>query len=179
MVHFFRKIPLAAGNLVELAGILLGFLLMLSAPDVLQLPLRFVMYLVAWGCMLFFPHCLTHYIVGRILGIRFRFYTLTKSSVYQLRNPVFAIIASKSLVLSLRVDNESPRAVSGRRLAVMFASGAIASMSLPFLVPLAALQKLPTFYSVSLFVLCAANLAFDLYYSPKAGDLSRAFSSTK
>jgi hypothetical protein len=177
--HLLKRIPLAAGNLVESVGMLLGFFLILLAPGARPVSLSFLLYLVAWFCMLFFPHCLTHYVVGRLLGVKFRFYTLTKSSVSKLGNPLFEILASKALVLSLKVDRESLRSVSGRRLAVMFASGAVASMSLPFLVPFASLQNLPILYSFSLFALSAANLAFDLYYSPKAGDISRAVSSRK
>ena len=174
-----KRIPLAAGNLVELVGLLLGFVLIVLAPLVRPILLSFLLYLIAWFCMLFFPHCLTHYVVGRILGIRFRFYTLTKSSVYKLGNPVFAAIASKPMVLSLKVERESLRSASGRRLAVMFASGAIASMTLPFLVPFSSLRNLPILYSASLFALSIANMVFDLYYSPKAGDISRAVSGAK
>ncbi len=55
----------------------------------------------------------------------------------------------------------------------MFASGAAVSMILPFLVAVVSLRHLPLDLSLVLFVVSVSNLGFDLYYSPKAGDLSR------
>jgi hypothetical protein len=55
----------------------------------------------------------------------------------------------------------------------MFASGATASMLLPFIVFAVSVGRLPAILAGVLLVLSVANLVFDLYYSPKAGDLSR------
>jgi hypothetical protein len=55
----------------------------------------------------------------------------------------------------------------------MFASGAVVSMILPFLVVVVAIGNLPMIWSLALALLSVANVSFDLYYSPKAGDLSR------
>ena len=173
------RIPVSVGNLVEIAGILFALYLIVMAPEVTFVPLKLILYLVAWVCLLFFPHSLTHYVVGRLVGIRFRYYSLGKSSVYRLGIPFLSMIASRSPVLTLRVDRRSLQSVGrGGRIA-MFSSGAVASMVFPFFVALASFRDLPTVFSVFLLLLSAANLMFDFYFSPKAGDVSRAISASK
>jgi hypothetical protein len=165
------------GNLVEVAGTLFAVYLILIAPEVTSLVLKLTMYLVAWVCFLFFPHSLTHYLVGTLVGVRFRYYSLGKSSVYKLGIPFLSMVASRSTVLTLRVNGSSLHSVSrGERIA-MFSSGAIVSMALPFLVALFSLRDLPMVLTVFLLLLSTANVVFDLYFSPRAGDIARAFSS--
>lgn len=56
----------------------------------------------------------------------------------------------------------------------MFISGAAASMILPFFVVVTSLNHLPLELGVILLLLSVGNVVFDLYYGPKAGDISRA-----
>jgi hypothetical protein len=56
----------------------------------------------------------------------------------------------------------------------MFASGAIVSIPLPFFVVAAVFHNLPFSLWLLLFLAILANAAFNSYYGPKAGDLSRA-----
>ena len=173
------RIPIIVGNLVEVAGILFAVYLILIAPEVTLLLLKLIVYLVAWVCFLFFPHSLTHYLVGMLVGVRFRYYSFGKSSVHKLGIPFLGMIASRSIVLTLRVVGSSLNSVSrGGRIA-MFSSGAIVSMTLPFLVALASFRDSPMVLSVFLLLLSTANTVFDLYFSPKAGDIARAISSGK
>jgi hypothetical protein len=170
------RIPIAVGNLVEIAGILFALYLIVMAPEVTIVPLKLILYLAAWGCLLFFPHSLTHYAVGRLVGVRFRYYSFGKSSVYKLKIPFLSMIASMSPVLTLKVDRESLQSVCrGGRIA-MFTSGAVASMVFPFFVAFASFRDLPIMFSIFLLLLSAANMLFDFYFSPKAGDISRAIS---
>jgi len=168
------RIPTAVGNLVEVAGILFAMYLILTAPKLIALPLKLLLYMIAWVCFLFFPHCLTHYVVGRLVGVKFRYYSLGKSSVYKLRISFLSMVASRSRVLTLNVDRASLQSAGGRGCIAMFSSGAVASMILPFIVAFASFRDLPLVLSGFLLFLSAANFAFDLYFSPKVGDISRA-----
>jgi len=167
------KLPTIVGNTVEVLGILFAFCLLLTASSVLSTSLRFLLYLIAMGAFVFFPHGLAHYITGRLVGVRFKYYFLTKSAVSKLKLPLFSTLANQLPVLALKIDRASLRSVSNGRRAVMFASGAVASMVLPFIVPVASIGRVPLVFSVVLFLVGAANAAFDLYYSPKAGDISK------
>lgn len=174
-----RKIPIAVGNLVEVAGTLLGVYLILVVPDVDSLLLKLIVYLVAWDCMEFFPHSLTHYVVGKLVGVKFRHYSLGKSAAYKLKIPLLGGVASRLRVLTLNVDRASLRSASRRGRVAMFSSGAIASMLLPFIVAFASFRDLPFVLSGFLFFLSVANLAFDVYFSPKVGDISKAMAAGK
>ncbi len=173
------RIPTAVGNLVEVAGILFAMYLILIAPEVAALPLKFALYLLAWGCMEFFPHSLVHYVVGRLVGVRFRYYSLGRSAAYKLKIPFLGMAASRIPVLRLNVERESLGSVRRGGRFAMFGSGAIASMILPFLVAVTSFRDLPTVLAVFLLVLSTVNFVFDLYFSPKVGDFSRAIAADK
>jgi len=168
------RVPTGVGNAVEVLGVLLAFYLLLSTAYAPSTPLRFLLYLISMGCFVFFPHGLAHYITGRLVGVRFKYYFLAKSSVSKLKLPLFSTLANQFPVLALKVDPESLRSASSGRKAAMFASGAAASMVLPFIAPVASMGRVSVLVSGLLFLVAAANAAFDLYYSPKAGDISRA-----
>ncbi len=174
-----RRISLLLGNLTEVAGVLFGISLIALAPAVTTIPLTFLLYLMAWFCLLFFPHGLAHYFVGVLVGVRFRHYSFGRSSISKLRMRFLGVFASKLVVLTLRVDQASLRSVSPLRRRIMFSSGAVASMVLPFFAAAASIGHLPSALSALLLLISVANLAFDLYYSPKAGDISRAKSASR
>lgn len=172
-------IPLALGTVIELFGIASAAVLLVAAPAVTSPLLAFIAYFLALVCLVFFPHCLAHYAVGRLAGIRFDYYYLTKSGVRKLRIPLAGRIGQKIPVLALKVDPFSLRSVSRDRRVAMFSAGAIASMVLPFISVAASFEYLPTSFTLILFLFALANFAFDLYYSPKAGDLAKAKSASR
>jgi hypothetical protein len=161
------------GNGLEIIGVLVAILLVVVAPDIDDILLRFLAYLLSWGCLVFFPHCLAHFITGRLVGVRFTHYLVSRSPITKLKLPIISEVMSKVPLLGLKIDRRSLKSASRGARAVMFASGAAASMILPFFVVVASLGRLPTISSGVLLLLSIGNLAFDLYYSPKAGDISR------
>lgn len=167
------KIPLVLGNGIEVMGILVAISLVVVAPDINSVLLKFLAYLVSWTCLVFFPHCLAHFVTGRLVGVRFTHYLVSRSPVAKLKLPIISEVMSKIPILGLKIDRRSLKSVSRSARAVMFASGAAASMILPFFVVVASLGRLPSTSSGVLLLLSIANLVLDLYYSPKAGDLSR------
>ena len=98
---------------------------------------------------------------------------LGKSSITKLRLPVISAVSSMIPLLTLKIDGGSLRSVSPGARAVMFASGAVVSMILPFLAVVVSIGRLPVIWSAGLFLISVANVCLDLYYSPRAGDLSR------
>jgi len=82
-------------------------------------------------------------------------------------------LSSKIPVLGLKIDKNTLESVSPNKARIMYASGAISSMLLPFLV-------LPTAYVISIPVgivftlLTLANSLFTIYFSSHVGDLHRA-----
>ena len=154
-------------------GITVGICLLVAASGIHAIPLRFFVYLISWACLVFFPHCLAHFVVGRLVGVRFTCYVLGKSSITKLRLPVISSVSSAIPLLTLKIDHGSLRSVSPGARTVMFASGAAVSMILPFLPVVISIGRLPIIWVIGLFLISIANICLDLYYSPIAGDLSR------
>jgi hypothetical protein len=76
-------------------------------------------------------------------------------------------------VLGLKIDMSSLKSISQNKVRAMYASGAVSSMFLPWLV-------VPAGYAISLPVgilltlLTVANDVFTLYFSVRVGDLHKA-----
>ena len=95
------------GNGIEVLGIAVGVYLLVAASNINAVPLRFLVYLISWVCLVFFPHCLAHFVVGRLAGIRFTHYALGKSSITKLRLPVISAVSSMIPLLTLKIDRGS------------------------------------------------------------------------
>src|SRR5207247_7376512 len=149
---------------------MVGLLFLFAAPQVRPLSLGFLLLLGAWFCLWFFSHDLAHHVVGRVLGVGFRYYFLGRSAITKLRLPMISELSSKIPVLGLKIDKHTLESVSPNKARMMYASGAISSMLLPFLV-------LPTAYEISIPVgivftlLTLANSLFTFYFCSHVGDL--------
>lgn len=154
-----NKIPLVLGSGIEIVDIVVAIYLIVAAPDINNVLVRFLAYLLCWACLVFFPHCLAHFAIGRLLGVRFTSYTLSKSPVAKLRLPVISAAASVIPVLGLKIDQSSLASVSRGTRAVMFASGAAGSMIFPFFVVVASIGRLPTILSGGLLLLSVQLLS--------------------
>ena len=168
------RLPVLLGNIIELAGLIIALSILLLAPVLRNVLLDFLLYLIALSFLIFFPHCLAHYVVGRLGGIRFDYYRLGKSGIAKLKLPFVSLLGSKLPVLTLKVNRRSLHSATRSRASAMFSAGAAASMVLPFLAAAASIGQLPLALTIILFLIAAGNLLFDLYYSPRAGDLARA-----
>jgi hypothetical protein len=74
---FWFRLSIAAGNLAQLAGLMLGGGLMVGAAH-LQAPdaVRVVLMLVGWFAIYICCHAIAHWAVGRLVGIEFQGYGL-------------------------------------------------------------------------------------------------------
>ena len=168
-----RRLSLAQGASLCLFGILFGLAFVFLAPRAGSLVASFLFLLVAWFCLWFFSHDLAHHVVGRIVGVGFRYYFLGRPAITKLKLPVVSELSRKVPVLGLKVDSSTLESVSATRIRAMYASGAVASMLLPLLV-------LRTSYTVNSIVgvvftlLTLANILFTVYFSRRVGDLYRA-----
>jgi hypothetical protein len=168
------RLSILLGNAMEVAGLIVALILLWLAPTLRNPLLAFLLYVIALVFLVFFPHCLAHYAVGRLMAIQFDYYRSGKSGIAKLKLPVVSSLGSKLPVLTLKVDRSSLHSADRLRAAAMFSAGAVASMVFPFIAAASSIGHLPLILSITLALIAAANLLFDLYYSPKAGDLARA-----
>lgn len=174
-----QRIPVWLGNAIEIIGLSFGFLSLLLINPLLHPLLKLMLLLVAWFCFWFFSHCLAHFIVGKILGVHFLFYFVGRSSLTKLNLPFILSLAKVFPVLGIKIDKASLRNISPRKQAVMFASGALASMILPITCSMYALLHLEMWFGAFLSIITAGNIVFTLIFSVKVGDLSRAKKALK
>ena len=152
---------------------MVGLALLIEAPRVKLFPLNALFVLVSWFCLWFFSHDLAHHIVGRVVGVSFRYYFLGRSAITKMSLPIASNLLNVVPVLGLKIDRSSLKSVSPNRARAMYASGALFSMFLPWVV-------IPTGFAVALPVgilltlLTVGNDVFTLYFSPKVGDLHHA-----
>jgi hypothetical protein len=76
--NIFARLSILAGNTIQIAGLAAACLALALARSIDSKPaaIATVMMIVAWILLYFFCHGIAHWAVGRILGIRFAFYTL-------------------------------------------------------------------------------------------------------
>ena len=104
-------------------------------------------------------HPLSHYLTGRIFGIRF--------THYYLNGPA-------RIEPTLRINYFSYLKASGIKRALMHASGVIGTLSAPLIVALIALDKGAFGTAQNLFYLFLLLMVFELLTSTKIGDLMKA-----
>src|SRR5213593_2169398 len=173
MVGKRRKFTLAQGSGISILGLAAGIISLALASINTMLLFRVILLLLAWFSFWFFSHDLAHHITGQLVGIKFRYYYLGKSAIRKLNLPIIPQLMNRIPVLVLKVDHESLRQATPRSQSAMFASGAIVSIVLPWLIIPASFSLGPTLGLLFL-ALVVGNDSFTLYFSPKTGDLYRA-----
>lgn len=166
-------IPLPAGLVLCVFGTAIGLLIPLLAVQ-LQQPSSVLLLAASFTSLWFFPHCLAHHLVGRLLGIRFHFYYVGRSLLTRLQLPVIQAIARRMPMLGIKVDYATLLRASPARRAAMYYSGPLASTLLPLYTVVYAHLYMPFGASSLAALLAAANIGFTSYYTPKVGDVKKA-----
>jgi len=149
-VSFTFSVP--AGNLLEVIVTAAAVVL------ALQTGAEGMLYLSAFVLMATL-HPLSHYMAGRLFGIRFTHYYLNGRPRFE---------------PTLRIDYLSYLKTPGIKRALMHTSGVIGTVAAPLFVALIALNKGASTAAVNLVVLFLVLVIFELLTSTKAGDLMRA-----
>ena len=76
--RIFGRLSIVVGNMLQIAGILAACAALALARSAHSSPsaIAAVMMIAAWLLLYFFCHGIAHWAVGRLLGIRFAFYTV-------------------------------------------------------------------------------------------------------
>ena len=129
--------------------------------------------LIAWALLGVGSHCPAHYLVGRICGVRFTHYVLAPSALEKMDVPIISRIARMTALPGLRMDREGLHGIGRRCIYATLASGAIASMTVPWAVTLVQIIGGDPLW-VATAALQTFRVLFTLRYSPRGGDLYRA-----
>src|SRR6202171_2591305 len=72
----FGRLSIVAGNTLQIAGIVAACIALAVAKSANSKPAAIIAMIAAWVLLYFFCHGIAHWAVGRMLGIRFAFYTV-------------------------------------------------------------------------------------------------------
>ncbi|MEM3087117.1 MAG: hypothetical protein QXO51_07785 [Halobacteria archaeon] len=194
----FLRLPVWAGNLASLALLGLGAFLLLAAKKgalpgfalfqfqtpLLNFLLAAVLLLLGVLLLFLFSHCIAHWLVGRLLGIRFTHYFVGTSGIARLL-PLPDLLQELLVAPGIAVDDESKRTAGRGRLAAMYAAGPVvstlfllgaAAFALTVPVPELRLLGLPlhSLFKLLLAGLAVAGLGSLVVASPRAGCVGKA-----
>ena len=124
----WRTLSVALGNAVQIGGLLGATALAWYAGR--EGGTRGTRWMVASRLLAYFSeHAFSHWLVGRLVGIRFTGYGLHGTSHPHLYPPGARFLFSRLPLLSARVDPASLRAATPVARAAMYAAGTVASGS--------------------------------------------------
>jgi hypothetical protein len=72
----FGRLSIMTGNSVQIAGLVGAYLALAAARSAHSIAAAVTAMVVGWVLLYFCCHAIAHWVVGRILGIRFAFYTV-------------------------------------------------------------------------------------------------------
>ena len=118
------KLSIASGNLIQAAGLAAGAALLalaaaMTGPGLVRLAAALAGFLAVYDC----SHAVGHYLAGRAVGIRFRFYGIRGTDHPEDYPPGFRQLMSAVPFWTVVTDKDSMRAAAPWKKALMFASG--------------------------------------------------------
>jgi hypothetical protein len=130
------------GNLVQLAGLVLGALLMViaanfRAAEVVRVVLMLVGFLIIYDCC----HAISHWAIGRLVGIRFRGYGVRGTDHPEAYPPGIRQLMSAMPFFTAMTQKESMSTASPAAKALMFAAGETGTTVISLLAALYAWQS--------------------------------------
>lgn len=153
------RIDIALGGTFSFSALIVAALLLAYAlTQSNSLPIYLLSMAIAW----YFCHDAAHYLVGRLLGIRFKYFYLGISNIA--RSHIFPKwLSNRLMVLGLKVEWKDSK-VDNKRIGHMMIAGPLASIFTPALYPV--LILIAGGDALSLYVLSALTLANALLTVP-------------
>ncbi len=121
---FWFQLSIPAGNLLQLAGIILGAALLYLAANLPALgALRVLLMILGWFSLYVCTHASAHWLVGRLVGIRFRGYGVRGTDHPENYSGVFRQVMTSMPTFTVMSQKDSLRAARPVAKALMFAAG--------------------------------------------------------
>lgn len=121
---FWFRLSVRAGNALQLIGQVLGWaLLYIGGRFVVSASVQVVLMLVGWLIIYITSHALGHYLVGHLMGIRFRGYGVRGSDHPQDYPPVLRQLMSALPTFTVMTEKSSMAAARPLAKALMFGAG--------------------------------------------------------
>jgi len=134
----FGRVSILAGNTLQIAGIAAACLALRAARATQSKPTAVVAMISAWVLLYFFCHGIAHWAVGRLLGIRFAFYTIGGTGNPEGYPAGLRWVFEHLPFFGVQTDKASMQAASPMAKAIMWSAGVTSSAVVPTLSALCA-----------------------------------------
>lgn len=133
-----------------------------------------ILLLLAQAVTTFLIHCPAHFVVGSLLGMKFRKISLGQTTIVNVLPALVKPIGRLLPIPYLSIDRGSLKATSPRRLKAMYLSGVVASVGSGLVFAASVTLKGSLLATTLTWIFAIAYLSSDAVASPKTGDVMRA-----
>ena len=171
----FARLSILAGNVIQIAGLAAACLALFLASSIHTKPAAIILMIATWLLLYFFCHGIAHWAAGRLLGIRFAFYTLGGTG-----NPAGYPAALRWLFehlpfFGVQTVKSSMQKTSSTAKAVMWSAGVTSSAVVPTIGVLCALRAgVPGSRLFAIFAVSWAIGTLSSNWRSRTGDYSKA-----
>jgi hypothetical protein len=129
----FGRLSIRAGNAVQIAGIAAACLALVAARSAHSTTTAVVAMVVGWILLYFCCHAIAHWCAGRILGIRFAFYTVGGTGNPEGWPAGLRWLFEHLPFLGVQTEKASMQSASPMAKAIMWSAGVTSSAVVPTL----------------------------------------------
>ena len=171
----FARLSIAVGNTLQTAGILAACFALRASRSAHSTAMAVIAMVVAWVLLYFSSHAIAHWLVGRLVGIRFLFYTVGGTGNPEGWPPGLRWVFERLPFLGVQTEKLSMQNVSPGARALMWSAGVTSSAIIPTLGALWAwLSGVPWSKLFFLFALFWAFGTLASNWTSRTGDYSKA-----
>jgi len=136
----FRRLSIIAGNAIQIAGLAAACIALALARSSPSKTTAIVAMIAAWLLLYFFCHGIAHWVTGRLLGIRFAFYTVGGTGNPEGYPAGLRWLFGHLPFFGVQTDKTSMQKASPRAKAIMWSAGVTSSAIIPTLSAVCAWQ---------------------------------------
>jgi hypothetical protein len=171
----FGRLSILAGNTLQIAGIAAAYLAFVAARSTHSKPVVIVAMVSSWVLLYFFCHGIAHWAVGRLLGIRFAFYTVGGTGNPEAYPAGLRWVFEHLPFFGVQTEKTSMQKASPMAKAVMWSAGVTSSAIVPTLGALCAWRSgVPASKPFLIFAVIWAMATLASNWTSRTGDYSKA-----
>lgn len=175
MRKLMARLSITGGNVLQIGGILLAGVALRTAPSLPRPVLAGAAMVAAWVLLYFFAHAIAHWAVGRVLGIRFLFYTVGGTGNPEGYPPGVRWVFEHLPFFGVQTDKLSMQKASPFARAVMWSAGVSSSALVPTLSALVAWRwRVPGSGPFFVFAVVWGVATLASNWTSRTGDFSKA-----
>ena len=171
----FGRLSIAAGNVLQIVGLAAACAALALARSAPSKPVAILTMIAAWVLLYFFCHGIAHWAVGKLLGIRFAFYTVGGTGNPEAYPPGLRWLFEHLPFFGVQTEKASMQKASPISKAIMWSAGVTSSAIVPTLSAVCARSAgVPGSKLFLIFAVIWAIATLASNWTSRTGDYSKA-----